>query len=102
MCAVTKIHSQRHLAGSVLGSAVICVSADQLMVVEIEEMEKTVPRHLPIGGTPKKMIYSPLLNLLIVGFTKKVLRPASVDGDAPNPQSSSVAVSSLSFIDPDR
>ena len=72
------------------------------MVVELDDTDKTVPRHLSVGGTPRKIIHSPLLNLLVVGFTKYVPAPKALEGDARDTSNSAVPVSSLAFIDPDR
>lgn len=67
-------------SGSASGSLLI-ISGSQLLITGLSEQAKPVTRHMTIGGTPTRLLYSHSLDLLVVA--------ASVDGK-----------STLLFIDP--
>jgi len=64
------------------GDDILLVSGSQLLLASLSTQPKAVPRHMPIGGTPTRLLYSQTLKALIVA--------ASVDGRC-----------TLLFIDPE-
>jgi hypothetical protein len=65
-----------------ISSGILLVDGSQLLVTGLNTQAKAVPRHIPIGGSPSRLMYSESLDALIVG--------ATVDGK-----------STLLFIDPE-
>ena len=92
---------QSHSTNAGLASVVVCLAEDQLFLVELENSSKMIPRHWHLDGTPRKMIYSPRLNLLIIGLTKEVLDSSSTPVECGHESRKAVKISSLQFIDPD-
>jgi hypothetical protein len=64
------------------GGDLLIVSGSQLLLARLSLQPKAVPRHIPINGTPTRLMYSPTLRSLVVA--------ASVKGRC-----------TLKFIDPD-
>lgn len=48
------------------GGGVLMVAGDKLLLASFSSQEKTVPRYLPIKGTPTRLLYSHALEVLIV------------------------------------
>lgn len=65
-----------------ISNGILIVDGSQLLIAGLSTQAKAVPRHIPIGGTPSRLLYSKSLDVLIVG--------ASVEGK-----------STVLFIDPE-
>jgi hypothetical protein len=52
-----------------LYDGILLVNGSQLLVAGLSRQEKPVPRHIPIKGTPSRLLYSQSLDALIVGAT---------------------------------
>lgn len=50
-----------------LYNGILLVDGSQLLVAGLSTQEKPVPRRIPIGGTPSRLLYSRTLDALIVG-----------------------------------
>lgn len=68
---LTRIPSQLIHAGSRLAGSLACLSTDKVIIFDIDESPKAVPRHMKVGATPKRMIYSPQLKALVVASSVK-------------------------------
>lgn len=79
---VTAVARMRPRRSGGVGGSLLLISGSQVFVAGLSTHAKPVTRHLTVGGTPTRLIYSRALGLLIVA--------ASVKGR-----------SSLLFIDPD-
>jgi hypothetical protein len=81
--SIVSVTGLRHnLSSDAEGGRLLLVASSQLLLAGLGYRSKAVPRRLPIGGTPSRMLYSQSLGVLIVA--------ASVAGQ-----------STLLFIDPD-
>lgn len=63
---LTRIPSRRHHIRSGLEGSLACLTTDQIIIFDIDETPKAVPRHMEIRVTAKKMVYSPHLRALVV------------------------------------
>jgi hypothetical protein len=75
----------------------------QIIIAVVDDIPRVVPRHFSVEGTPRRVMYSPSLNALIVGVSKV---PKTSSGEAlhtarggAQPKSDRA---SLHFIDPNR
>jgi hypothetical protein len=50
---------------------ILLVSGSQLLLADLHTQAKVVPRHISIGGTPTRLLYSQSLEVLIVGVSVK-------------------------------
>ncbi len=66
----------------------------------MDDVPRVVPRHFNVEGTPRRVMYSPSLNALIVGVSKTPSGEALHTARESAPTKSSRA--SLHFIDPNR
>lgn len=48
------------------GGGILMVAGDKLLLASFSTQEKTVPRYLPVRGTPTRLLYSHTLQVLIV------------------------------------
>ncbi|OAX79987.1 hypothetical protein ACJ72_05688 [Emergomyces africanus] len=51
-----------------LSGSLVCITGNQLLCCILEKTPKTVPRHIAIPGTPKRLIYSEYLKKFVVGY----------------------------------
>ncbi|KAL1957451.1 hypothetical protein VTO42DRAFT_6019 [Malbranchea cinnamomea] len=85
-------HFQDYPGG--LDGSFICITKNQLLACTLEKKPKPVPRHIPLSGIPRRLIYSDYLKRLVVGYyeadtrsslnyTKRTVRPrvAFIDPD---------------------
>ncbi|KAI9886682.1 MAG: hypothetical protein M1823_001526 [Watsoniomyces obsoletus] len=89
-----------HSPQSSIFGAVACVTGDQLVVFGLDEVPKEVPRQMRINGTPRKIIYSPTLDLLVVGYSK--LKKAYKGPNSPPRRQAPEIVSALALVDLDQ
>lgn len=73
---------QESLSGNEANIPLLVLSDNHILLADLQPQAGPVPRHIGVGGTPHKLIYSQYLECLIVAVNH---------GDAP----------SLKFIDPD-
>jgi len=75
--AATQVGPQRHLESSGIVGSLICISGKELIMAALDDQggPRIVPRRIPIGGTPTRIIYSRYLNRLVVGYMTLELRP---------------------------
>ncbi|KKZ67500.1 hypothetical protein EMCG_06818 [[Emmonsia] crescens] len=64
----TCIDSRPDLNSRGLGGSLVCITRNQLLCCILEKTPKTVPRHIDIPGSPKRVIYSEYLKKFIVGY----------------------------------
>ncbi len=73
------------------------------MIFGLDEVPREVPRQMGINGTPKKIIYSRTLDLLVVGYsklssTKKTYKPSN----SPSRRSAPEVVPAIALVDLDK
>ncbi|QSS57507.1 thermotolerance protein [Histoplasma capsulatum var. duboisii H88] len=64
----TCIDSGPDLNSGALGGSLVCITRNQLLCCILERTPKTVPRHIAIPGSPKRLIYSEYLKKLVVAY----------------------------------
>ncbi|OJD13390.1 hypothetical protein AJ78_06145 [Emergomyces pasteurianus Ep9510] len=64
----TCIDSRPNLNSGGLSGSLVCVTGNQILCCILEKTPKTVPRHIAIPGTPKRLIYSEYLKKFVVGY----------------------------------
>ncbi|KAI9672529.1 MAG: hypothetical protein M1817_003295 [Caeruleum heppii] len=96
--ALARILPLPHLHGSGLEGSLACISGEGVVIADFDEACKTVPRHIYLKGTARRMLFSPVLGLLVVAYTRRGL----VEGGSDPTQSALAACSSLQFIHPDK
>ncbi|KAF2137166.1 uncharacterized protein K452DRAFT_302199 [Aplosporella prunicola CBS 121167] len=72
--AVCRIPRQPHLTRD-LGNALVCIAGNAFLVAQLAQKKQAVPRHLPIKGTPHRVVYSQFLKASFVATTENF--PAS-------------------------
>ncbi|KAI9850197.1 MAG: hypothetical protein M1838_006006 [Thelocarpon superellum] len=103
--ALTRICLSAQLAHSDLGGALVLFSRDQMFLADLDEIELTVPRRMAMDGTPTRILFSPRLNLLAVGYSRHRVPealPASYASLAGARARARMTLSSLRFFDLDR
>ncbi|PVH85978.1 hypothetical protein DL98DRAFT_650482 [Cadophora sp. DSE1049] len=78
---INSIVKMRPLRSGATSGSLLVISGSQLLITGLSEQAKPVTRHMAVGGTPTRLLYSRSLDLLVVA--------AAVDGK-----------STLMFIDP--
>ncbi|KAI9789194.1 MAG: hypothetical protein M1816_006328 [Peltula sp. TS41687] len=69
---LTRISSQPPHEGPGLAGSLVGISANNLVVFDIDdEPPKAVARHMSVGATPKRMVYSPHLKSLVVASSSR-------------------------------
>ncbi|PGG99196.1 hypothetical protein GX51_06390 [Blastomyces parvus] len=51
-----------------LGGSLACITRNQILCCILEKTPKTVPRHIALPGSPKRIIYSEYLKRLVVAY----------------------------------
>ncbi|KAI1493499.1 mono-functional DNA-alkylating methyl methanesulfonate N-term-domain-containing protein [Biscogniauxia mediterranea] len=54
-------------------STLVMIAGSQILITELQSQPKPVPRHMPVNGTPMKLIYSRWLNALVTVVVKNGL-----------------------------
>ncbi|KAI1498641.1 mono-functional DNA-alkylating methyl methanesulfonate N-term-domain-containing protein [Biscogniauxia marginata] len=54
-------------------STLVMIAGSQILIAELQSQPKPVPRHMPVQGTPMKLIYSRWLNSLVTVVVKNGL-----------------------------
>ena len=77
------------------------LAGDQLHMAHLQQKPYLIPRHLPVEGTPAKILYSNYLKKLIALYTRiKIIQPRQINGHlARAPQRALRPV--ITFLDPD-
>ncbi|KAK2758182.1 hypothetical protein FQN54_004026 [Arachnomyces sp. PD_36] len=65
----TCVDSHPYSKPGTLDGSLVCIVGDQLLVCTLENTTKSVPRRIPIPGSPNRMIYSKYLKTLVIGYT---------------------------------
>ncbi|KAI9846584.1 MAG: hypothetical protein M1837_003825 [Sclerophora amabilis] len=68
--ALTRIDLNGSNPGSPLDGCFVCISGDQLIIADIDEMSKTIPRHVAVSGSPKRIMYSKYADIIVVAYTE--------------------------------
>lgn len=99
LSSVIRLPFQTHPPNFGLRGSVVCLSDDHLIFLGLDELEKEVPRHMVIGGTPRRILYSWHLDLLVVTYSK--LSGNVMDTHQSNDQQQPIReiVSSVKLID---
>jgi hypothetical protein len=95
------MHQQPQIDDVGHGRSVVCVSGNKLIISKLDETLGTITRHISVGDTPRRVLYSKFLNLLVVAISETKPRPTS-QGSSYRPEGSNEIMSSLKFIHPDR
>ncbi|OAT07096.1 thermotolerance protein, variant [Blastomyces gilchristii SLH14081] len=70
----TCIDSRPDFNSGGLGGSLVCITRNQLLCCILEKTPKTVPRHIAIPGSPKRIIYSEYLKQLVVAYNAVELK----------------------------
>jgi len=78
MQMIAQVESQPHLETSGMIGSLICISGTELIMATLDDEggPRVVPRRIPVGGTPTRLIFSKHLNKIVVGYTKLEVKPA--------------------------
>ena len=99
--AITRMHQQSQMDEAGHDRSVVCVSGNKLIISKLDETLGTITRHISVGDTPRRVLYSKFLNLLVVAISETKSRPTA-QGNSYRPEGSNEIMSSLKFIHPDR
>ncbi|KAH0538052.1 hypothetical protein FGG08_005314 [Glutinoglossum americanum] len=98
--AITRMHQQLQIGDDGQDRSVVCVSGNKLIISKLDETLGTITRHISVDDTPRRVLYSKFLNLLVVAISETKSRPAA-QGHSYRPEGSNEIMSSLKFIHPD-
>ena len=79
-----------------------CIEGSNLHIAEVDLFSKpqALPRRIPVGGTPSRIMYSKRFERLIVGFTKVVVRSSRQTNAHVRTGSRRLLFPMLTLIDP--
>ena len=96
--AAARVPNLPYLRVTGLGSSLICVTGDQLLISSLTSQSQVVPRRIKTNGNPRRIAYSRYLNKLVVALDQ-----ISFDGDRTfeEPLTRRYIRQALQFVDPD-
>ncbi|KAI9684390.1 MAG: hypothetical protein M1829_002200 [Trizodia sp. TS-e1964] len=97
--ALSRIQLQPHVVIAGYSNSILCVSRNELIIAELDKMPRTIPRHISINGTPRRIIFSPRLRLLVVATAQHEREHSFING---KPHYKLTTRASLALIDPDK
>ena len=103
MQAVTQVEPQRHLEDVGIVGSLVCISGTDLILAALDDQggPRIVPRRIPIGGAPTRIIFSRYLNKLVVGYMTLEIRPARYGNGHSRSSGKRSLRPTIKIIDPD-
>ncbi|KAI9816208.1 MAG: hypothetical protein M1827_001809 [Pycnora praestabilis] len=99
MATLSQISTDAHFEATGLAGCVVCVSGTKLIVAVLDEIPKMIPRRIPVKGTPRRVMFSKQLRMLVVAVTSFEVNPG---GGSRHSTASRILRDSIQFIDPNR
>lgn len=100
--SIAQIELQSHLRTSGLVGSLVCISGTELIIAVLDEGgPRVVPRRIPVGGTPNRMIFSRYLNKLIVSYTRLEVKVSRQTNGHHRSTAKRSLCPTIQFLDPD-